>query len=151
MATDNSTRVTSLPEYQVWKQMRQRCANPQHPKYRLYGARGIIVCPRWQSFKAFWSDMGPCPDDHTLDRLDNDGNYEPTNCRWATRSQQGRNTRYNRLLTHNGKTMCVADWSEATGITGFTIRSRLRRGWSVERIFTTPVKHRSTAPNRSKA
>lgn len=86
-------RASAMPEYAVWSQMRQRCANPNHHKYPRYGARGIQVCDRWvKSFANFIADVGPRPStEYSLDRIDNDGNYEPSNCRWATRSEQGLN------------------------------------------------------------
>ena len=148
MAVSNSTssRFTDYPEYPIWKQMRRRCSIPTHPKYHLYGARGIRVCDRWNdSFVAFYADMGPRPSPaHSIDRIDNNGHYTANNCRWATRQQQGRNTRRNRLLTLDGRTMCVQDWSDETGIHTRTIRTRLDRGWSIERALTTPARHRST-------
>jgi hypothetical protein len=98
--------------------MRRRCYVETDTSYRIYGARGITVCGRWRdSFEAFISDMGPRPSaGHSLDRIDNDGNYEPGNCRWATRSQQMRNTRQNHLLTVQGKTMTLVEAAEVAGI-----------------------------------
>lgn len=86
--------MTKTPEYRAWASMRQRCANPKSARYDNYGGRGISVCDRWQSFEAFFADMGPRPtSEHSIDRIDNDGNYEPGNCHWATRSEQQQNKR----------------------------------------------------------
>ncbi len=93
---------TGSPEWIVWQQMKQRCLDPKSPCYARYGGRGITVCARWlESFGAFLADMGrrPTPQ-HTLDRIDNSRGYSPQNCRWATKTEQARNTRGNRLLTH---------------------------------------------------
>ena len=89
---------SKTPLYETWVQMKYRCHNKNHPAYSCYGGRGITVCDHWRdSFKAFLADMGPKPSNkHSLDRINNDGNYEPSNCRWATRCQQQRNTRMNR-------------------------------------------------------
>jgi hypothetical protein len=84
----------ATPEYTSWAQMKARCRNPQNARYRDYGGRGVKVCQRWLSFENFLADMGPKPSrHHSIDRLDNDGDYEPENCRWATAQEQGRNTR----------------------------------------------------------
>jgi hypothetical protein len=116
--------------YRSWLAMRERCSRPSHPHFASYGGRGISVCPRWDSFEVFLSDMGPRPSkDHSLDRYpNNDGNYEPGNVRWATPKQQGRNRRSNHLI--RGRTL--AEWSERTGLSTATIRQRLLRGWSEE-------------------
>ncbi len=134
------SNLKDIPEYEVWKKMRQRCCNPRHTSYRNYGGRGIEVCSRWDAFRAFLDDMGHRPSPkHSLDRIDNGGNYEPENCRWATPQQQQRNRRNNHLLTHNGQTMSIAEWSDQTGIHRRTLLNRIsRNGWTVERALTTP-------------
>lgn len=120
--------------------MRQRCANPNHPQFKDWGGRGIVVCDRWQVYANFLADMGEKPDDRFIERDDNDGNYEPGNCRWATRSEQLRNTRRNHHLTHDGITLCVADWADRIGVKRNTIYHRLNVGWSIEETLTVVPK-----------
>jgi hypothetical protein len=138
--------LSRTPEYHVWRQMLRRCSNPRSAQYKDYGGRGIAVCPRWDSFEAFLSDMSRRPSPHhSLDRIDVDGGYCPENCRWATRIEQNNNARSNIILTFQGKTMNLAQWARSTGIDEWTLRSRLGRlGWSIERSLTEPVKRRST-------
>jgi hypothetical protein len=134
---------TDTNEYFVWTGMLARCLNPSNKSYFRYGGRGIAVCARWrESFENFFADMGERPSQrHTLDRIDNDGPYSPENCRWATHSEQARNRRSTRRLTHQGTTQSVTDWSEQVGIQAGTILARLRKGWAVDRALTAP--HRS--------
>ena len=107
----------SAPEYQVWKAMRQRCANKNADNYPHYGGRGIKVCDRWRDFAAFLSDMGPRTSPaHQIERRDNNGDYEPSNCCWATRVEQAANTRQAILLDVNGVTMTVGAACRATGL-----------------------------------
>jgi len=115
--------------YNIWKQMRNRCANQRNVAYPRYGGRGIKVCQRWRSFDAFLADMGPRPSRrHSIDRFpDNDDDYKPSNCRWATRSQQARNCRNSRIVTHLGLTRSIADWADEYGIQVATLAARLRR------------------------
>lgn len=132
---------TEHPAYNVWSMMRQRCNDPNYDSYHHYGGRGIRVCDRWASFRKFIQDMGERPSpDHSLDRIDHNGHYEPGNCRWATSKQQARNRRCNRTLTHNGVTKCLAWWEEQTGIKWTTIRNRLDSGWPAEKALTHPVR-----------
>lgn len=129
-------------EHNVWRKMIGRCSNPNVQKYHCYGGRGINVCERWTNssgFVNFLSDMGERPSDkHSIDRIDNNGNYEPSNCKWVT--NQHRNKRTNRVLTLNGESKCMAEWSEITGIRGATILTRLKLGWSEEKAITTPAR-----------
>lgn len=120
--------------------MLARCENPKHPDFHSYGGRGIKVCDRWrESFASFCEDMGTPPTPkHSLDRIDTDGHYEPSNCRWATTKDQARNTRRNRLLTFQGDTMCVVEWAERTGIRAGIINQRLALGWTTERALSEP-------------
>lgn len=132
---------SGTPTYRAWQDMIQRCHNPARPGYATYGARGIVVCQRWRdSFEAFLEDMGEVPSpSRSIDREDNDGNYEPGNCRWATRQEQSRNTTRNINLTHNGETACLAEWADRLGMSYGTLHSRLLTGWSVEDALTIPV------------
>jgi hypothetical protein len=107
--------------------------------YDLYGGRGIKVCEQWRDFENFLADMGEQPSGKSLDRIDNDGDYEPGNCRWATAKQQSRNRGNNRLLAYGGKTRCVTEWAEMTGMGSSVIYGRLSRGWTVKATLTTPV------------
>jgi len=125
--------------YRVWRNMIQRCTNQRADAYARYGGRGITVCKRWRKFESFLADMGEPPPGHQIDRIDNDKGYFKCNCRWVTSKENGRNTRRNRLLTHNGRTQCVAAWAEDTGIKVGTIFQRLNGGWPVERALTEPV------------
>lgn len=119
-------------EYSVWLGMRKRCHYSKHPHYARYGGRGIKVCARWSVFENFFSDMGPRPStSHTLDRINNDGNYEPSNCRWATAIEQRNNISTNRYISHNGERLTTAQWAHRVGIPPRTLRARLRRGWSI--------------------
>lgn len=133
------------PEWRAWKAMHDRCSNPQHAAYARYGGRGIKVCKRWGSFDNFLADMGPRPSDaHSLDRKNNDGDYKPSNCRWATSEEQNRNTRANRHFTANGRTQLLTDWAKELGTTRATLWLRIRYyGWSVEKACTTPIAPRT--------
>ncbi len=106
--------MCSSVEHATWTKMKQRCHNPNNPKYPIYGARGIVVCDRWRdSFENFYADMGPRPSKrHSIERQNNEGNYEPSNCVWALPIAQGRNTRQNHNVTMDGKTLCITAWCE---------------------------------------
>lgn len=134
------------PEFYVWCSMRQRCYNPKHEAYGDYGGRGIKVCLRWLlSFSDFLSDVGKrSTPAHTLEREDNDGNYEPSNAGWATRIAQARNRRSSHYLTHEGLTLTIAEWSEITGTQRSTISIRLKNGWSVEQALSNVDRRRRT-------
>jgi hypothetical protein len=141
--THGATRQNRTPEYRTWASMIRRCTNPNEDNYPAYGGRGITVCDRWRgSFEAFLKDMGPRPQGTSIDRIDGSAGYEPANCRWATQKEQMRNTRRSRVLEFNGRKMPMVSWAEETGISQRLILGRLRRGWSVERALTEPVRSR---------
>ena len=125
--------------------MLTRCTNVNDEHYELWGGRGIKVCDRWRtSFKNFYADMGDRPEGLSLDRIDNDGDYEPSNCRWATQKQQQNNRRNNTSLAFNGLTATMSDWADRLGISKVTLCARLTRyGWSVERALSTPAQFKS--------
>jgi hypothetical protein len=130
-------------EYKSWNSLKNRCENPNNHKWDDYGGRGITVCERWsKSFEAFLEDMGPRPDGCTIDRENNDGNYEPGNCRWANNREQQRNRRANRLVEWNGRIWCLTELAEELGIKPVTVFGRLNRGWSVEKALTHPIRKR---------
>lgn len=127
------------PVYRVWATMKGRCENPTDQNYPRYGGRGIRVCDRWQAFAHFLADMGEPPPKHTLERKDNNGNYEPDNCCWATMKEQQRNTRSNLRITYRGETLPLAAWAERIGIAQGALHWRIRKaGWSIDRALTTP-------------
>lgn len=125
------------PEYTVWQGVKRRCYNRRDKRYDDYGGRGIRMCDRWRnSFAAFLEDMGVRPSPaHQLERKDNDGHYEKDNCRWATRKEQARNKRNNRIITAvDGTSRCLAEWAELLRLDGRVIQSLLRRGAKIDAI-----------------
>lgn len=128
--------------YRIWCLIKERTTNKNTPAYRWYGERGISMCQEWQDFETFrvWAESNGYEADLTIDRIDNNGNYEPSNCRWVTQEQQANNTRKNRMLTNNGETHTVSEWARITGIKRSTISNRINRdGWEIEKALTTPV------------
>lgn len=132
-------------EYSSWNHMRQRCLDPLHRAYKYYGGRGIVICDEWKdSFETFLNDMGPKPSQkHSIERIDNDGNYTPANCRWALIAEQKRNTRQNHWLTYQGVTLCLTDWAARINMSPITLTNRLRRGWSIDRALSTQPQTRN--------
>jgi hypothetical protein len=119
-----------------------RCENPNNAKYHRYGARGIRVCARWRNdFMAFYIDMGPRPSPrHSIERLDNDGDYTPENCVWALPRVQSNNRSTNILIEWHGQRLTATEWSRLTGISATTIKNRFRAHWPLDRIFTQPTR-----------
>jgi hypothetical protein len=128
--------VKKSPAYYSWKNMVERCTNARHKDFKHYGARGIVVAERWRDFRNFIVDMGDRPPGTSLGRIDNNGNYEPGNCRWETRFQQSRNTRRSRIFTVFGVTGCLKDLSASVGVNPWTVSRRLKKGWPVELAFS---------------
>lgn len=128
--------------YRCWINMRQRCHSPKAQAYAAYGGRGITVCERWQTFENFLADMGEPPPRMTLERKNNDLGYEPGNCVWATYKAQNNNRRGNILVTVEGRTQTVAQWSAETGLTFITIWRRVRDGWDPLRAVTQPSRRK---------
>lgn len=126
--------------YISWYWMLHRCLDQKCHKYPRYGGRGIKVCDRWLELAAFIADMGTRPKGTTIDRIDNNGNYEPGNCQWASPTQQANNRHNMRELTYLGNTKTLAEWEAETGIKASALASRYKRGWPVERIFGQPFR-----------
>lgn len=128
--------------YSIWNTMRHRCYDPKNHKFKNYGARGIVVCDEWKyKFEPFltWALQNGYKKGLTIDRINNDGNYEPSNCRWANPTTQARNKTTNKLVTYKGETKCVAQWCDDLNISYDTVRARIRLGWSADKAFETPI------------
>ena len=135
-------RLSKTRLYKTWSNMKTRCNNENNNEYAYYGGRGIKVCPEWEhdfgSF-AIWALSSGYRDDLTIDRIDCNGNYSPENCRWATRKEQGNNTRRNHYLSFNGQIKTISEWSDEVGLSSRLIQDRIvKLGWSVDRALTTP-------------
>lgn len=128
------------PTYRSWTKLKHRCFNRNNIGYQDYGGRGITVCDRWKdSFENFLEDMGERPEGTSIDRIDNDGNYEPGNCRWATKKEQANNKRSNRYLTHDGKTLNLAQWSKKINISVSALYYRaFVKKWPTDDVLTVP-------------
>lgn len=128
------------PEYVSWKAMLDRCYRRTDRCFSRYGGRGITVCDRWRnSFAAFLGDMGARPPGTSIDRINNDGNYEPGNCRWATAAQQKRNTSTVRLVAFKGETRPLIEWCERLGLNYQTAYYRLKQGWTPHDALSSPA------------
>lgn len=136
-----SSGKNRTPEYGIWHGMKDRCSNPKSDRWLRYGGRGIRVCERWlNSFENFYADMGPRPSsDHQIDRIDNDGDYEPGNCRWVTRLVNSNNKESSRMIEFRGKTQSLSQWAREVGLTKGALETRLNTGWTVERALTEPT------------
>ncbi len=131
--------MSNTPTHQTWRAMLGRCNNPNDEKYARYGGRGIKVCQEWHQFSNFFNDMGSRPPRMSIDRINNNGDYSAENCRWATATEQSNNTRRNKLITYQGKTQSLSQWSKEIGIPESAIRKRIALGWTAEKALTTEV------------
>jgi hypothetical protein len=145
--------LSTTKQYLVWQKMKDRCQNIAAKDYPKYGGRGISLCERWSTYENFLADMGPRPSDlHSIDRIDNDGNYEPSNCRWATRQEQQQNTQQTTFVTFRGQRMSFADAWRASGssIKLEAARSRIQRGWEIEMAFSKEITPNQQAAMRER-
>lgn len=126
--------------YRIWRSMLDRCENKSHIHYSGYGGRGITICDEWHSYLGFseWAKSNGYQENLTIDRIDVNGNYEPSNCRWATTKEQGRNRRNNHFLTFNGETRTVSEWAEITGINRGILFKRIKAGWKIDDVLSIP-------------
>jgi hypothetical protein len=143
-AVNTTHGLSRTLEFGIWKGMIQRCQNPNQSNYSRYGGRGIKVCDRWRGdsgFQNFIDDLGPRPsDNHSIDRIDVNGDYCPENCRWASVKEQARNKRNNRFLSYDGRNQCLSAWAKEFEMGETTLTTRLLSGWSVEKALTVPVR-----------
>ncbi len=139
------------PEYSIWMNMRARCTNLKNKRFHLYGARGISVCERWSNdFVNFLQDMGRRPSPkHSIERIDNDGDYTPDNCRWATTVEQARNRRSSRFITIKNEEKTLAEWCEIKGLPVSTVHARLKSGWGAERALSQPIRGRASKDGKT--
>lgn len=141
---NNTGAYARNPEiYKVWSGIMSRCHNTKDQNYYRYGGRGIRVCESWEKYENFerWVlENGGLKDGYSVDRIDNNGDYSPDNCRFATMRQQSRNRRSNTIIEYAGKSMCLIEWSEYLNMDYKALVSRNKRGWDAERMFTTPIR-----------
>ena len=129
---------SKTPTYSIWKGMHKRCKNPKDKNFKNYGGRGISVCPEWSAYEVFYRDMGERPSNkHSIDRKDNEKGYSSDNCQWATQGMQSNNSRANILITHNGVTKTVSEWSDLSPVAYNTFWQRLYTlNWSIEKALS---------------
>ena len=134
-------RSETPPEYKAWDSLKQRCQNPDDPSFQDYGGRGISIHPDWENdFLAFHAHVGDRPTpDHSIERIDNYGDYAPGNVRWATRSEQARNRRSNRIVNYDGQEMCLVAACELAGLPYKSVKNRLYKGWPESRALSEPI------------
>lgn len=136
-------------ENRTWQGIRTRCNNKNHHKYPIYGGRGITICERWNKYENFLADMGRAPSpEHSIERDDVDGNYEPSNCRWATAMEQANNKQNSIFATAYGKTQTISMWARELKVSEFTLYRRIKAGWSPEKTITTPIRKIKVSTDR---
>lgn len=125
--------------YNTWLSMKKRCSNPADSSYPHYGGRGIKVCDRWLNFENFYRDMHPKPSpSHQINRINNNGNYEPSNVNWVTPAENSNNRRSSVILSWQGKTLTLAEWAIEVNLPYSALKQRYKKGWSIEKMLTTP-------------
>lgn len=131
--------------FKIWSSMHERCERPKHSHYKDYGGRGIKVCDEWSEYIVFaeWARANGYTDNLTIDRIDNNGNYEPSNCRWVTEKEQHNNKRSNRIIEYQGKRYTLTQLADFAGINKTTLKERLNKGWSVEDAVKKPIRRRT--------
>lgn len=134
IAKNKTHGLSKSRTYRIWQAMLNRCRNENTPNFKNYGGRGITVCKRWDRFEKFIEDMGIAPEERSIERKNNDGNYGPDNCIWADRKAQGRNTRSNRVVSFGGESKCLIEWAEELKIDQSSLRERLEK-WPIERAL----------------
>lgn len=140
---DSSHKKGKIRLYRIWQDMKQRCTNQNNKNYKNYGARGISVCDEWKnSYTSFkeWAMNNGYAENLSIDRIDVNGNYEPSNCKWSTQEDQANNMRTNRLISFNGETLTLSQWRKRLGFKRGVLEYRLKHGWDLEDAFYTPVK-----------
>lgn len=151
MKHGHKTRAKTSREYEAWRGAKARTSRINHKRFADWGGRGIRMCEEWRdNFEQFLADMGPCPPGYSLDRIDNDGNYEPINCRWSSPTQQntnqrprrrgykkqlGRGYQHSHFITYNDRTLNVTEWASLMNLPRGTFYARVRRQWPLEKIF----------------
>ena len=137
IARNTSHGLSGTRTHNIWKGIRKRCNNPKSQNYDLYGGSGIKVCKRWGKFQNFLDDMGICPSGLTIDRINNLGDYKPSNCRWATRLTQANNMSTNQRITYKGETLTISQWARQSKVSYQTFWQRIvRLNWSIKRALT---------------
>jgi len=143
-------RNHTLRLYRIWRNMKSRCFNPKTPKYKNHGGRGITICPEWMDYKPFhnWAIANGYQDDLTIERIDNDGDYCPENCKWATYKEQSLNSRQNHIISYKGKSKTLKEWADSMKIKYSTLRARLiQYGWPIDLALVTPISRQNRKDN----